>query len=813
MTKPASVELFPAGELQRPLHARFERIEASKIAVRDAGGEWTYGQIDAEANRIAAAIPSRQPVALLLETGAMFVTAMLGVLKAGGFYVPLDPRQPCVRLRKLFTDSEAAVLLCEPACERLAREIAAAEQIRVISSHTLKAESVPCARPEPDDLAYVLYTSGSTGEPKGVMQTHRNVLFDIRRMSNDFQITQNDRFGLLYYPWFSAAVGAIFGALLNGASLHVFPLAEGEIGGVADWIRRERITVCDMSLAVFRQIATSLPSVRVLGLGGEPVTRFDFDRFRRICSRGAILQNGYGTTETRTISQYLLTHDTQFEGEVMPVGLPVDGKAVRLRPDGEIVVRSRYLSPGYWKRPDLTRAAFGCSEEETEYRTGDVGAWTKEGMLLHLGRLDSQVKVRGHRVEPAEIEAALLRMKGCREAAVVPAGNPQDRHLISYVAGTITPSAVREHLLRELPSYMLPRKIILVDGLARLANGKIDISRLPEPKLEPAMQIEDPKQREIAALVAEILRIPPPQPHDNLLDLGWNSLNTAALLALLPVKIPVASFFRNPTVAGIADAIQRHHASVPGCIVPIHPYGSGPPLFCFPNINGEAGQWIHLARSLGPDQPVYSLQARGFADGEPPHESVAEMAGYFAQAIQQIQPGEPALLLGYSSAGLIAHECARQLQALGREIGSLILIDALDLGAYRRFWQFWRKLNMGLGRYWRPREQAPKSTSPKPVPSVVGAAMRRAIRFHRPRSYSGSAIFFQPSDTELIFPIERSASWGKLILGGIDVRTISGDHVSMVFQARAEEIARHLRPIFSREARSPNAPPERNDSR
>jgi thioesterase domain-containing protein len=339
---------------------------------------------------------------------------------------------------------------------------------------------------------------------------------------------------------------------------------------------------------------------------------------------------------------------------------------------------------------------------------------------------------------------------------------------------------------------MAPRKIIVVDALPRLANGKLDLRALPEPEAPRISSLEDPQQMQVAALAAEAMHMAPPGAHDNLLDLGCDSLALAAILARLPVQIAIASFLRNPTVAGIVAAMRDSTASLPGCIVPLHPSGSRPPLFCFPGVDGEAGGWIQLTRSLGADQPVYSLRVRGFEASGPGHLTLTEVAAGLTDAIQRIRPDQPAFLFAYSAGGILAQECARQLQRLGRELGPLILIDTLDLGAYRRGWQFWRKVNMRLGRLGRRRRGVSLANSREPARSAIAESMRRAIRRHRPGAYSGSAIFFRPSDTEFLVPMDRIAPWRDLILGGVEVQVITGDHLSLVSTAGTEEIARNL---------------------
>jgi aspartate racemase len=658
------------------------------------------------------------------------------------------------------------------------------------------------------------------------------VLADMRRLTTDLRVTADDRFALLFLPWFSASIGPIFGALLNGASVHIYSLPEQGLAGLADWMRRREISVCDVSLAVFRRLTdggtgeSGFPSIRLLGLGGERVTRADFDRFRRHFAEGAVLQNGYGATETRTISQFLLTHETQFAGNIVPVGRPVAGKTVLLQDAegrvagpgeaGEIVVRSRYLSPGYWRRPELTREAFrdaGSDGEERSYRTGDVGVWSDEGLLLHLGRLDAQVKIRGHRVEPAEVEDALLRFAACREACVTTeAGEDGEARLVCYFVPSGEPptvAAIRTYLGGELPAYLMPRRFLLLESLPRLANGKVDIRKLPKagperPAVDATIAVPgDGLERAIAELAEEVFGIAMPGADSDLLDLGCDSVQAGELLMRLERKlaraIPPSVFFRNPTIAGLAKAIREGgFVSPSACVIPIQPEGSRPPLFCLPGLDGRAGNWFQLARLLGPDQPLYSVQAQGLDGTCEPHRTLSAMAAHYATEIQRVRPGQTAYLFGYSAAGLVAHECARQLVELGRAVGPLILVDALDLGNYRRGWQLLRKVNTRLGRYLRESKapHVPPRRAAAPAKTAVRAAIRQAIREHVPQPYPGSAVYFQPSLSGFVFPQNRHAPWKGLISGGLDVRTVPGDHHTLSQNDHIHELAKQLKEVL-----------------
>ena len=832
---------FLMEEVEASIAARFEAIVAehgSALAVRDENTSWTFAGLNGIANGITESLPPRgqqggEPVVLLIESEVQFIAAILGVLKSGHIYVPLDPRHPPGRLQSIVGETRSRLLLCDVASSRLAHDVAGTARVICVEPSCVSRKN-PRRSISPHDPCYILYTSGSTGPPKGVIHAHRNVLLDIRRLTRDFRVTVADRFALLYSPAFSASVGPIFGALLNGASLHIYPLVEDRLARLGDWLRTECITMCDISLMAFREL-TRVPSaeplsfLRVVGLGGERVDRSDHERFCRWAPEGCLLQNGYGSTETRTISHYLLAHDSDFPGNVIPVGWPVERKTVVLQAEngdpapagepGEITVESDFLSSGYWRRPELTAQVFYQNPVTGSrvYKTGDLGMWLPDGRLLHLGRKDSQVKIRGHRVETLEVETALAGLAGCRESAVIPRDGPEGGlQLTAFIVvadgQSVTIRQIREHLSARLPEYSIPGRFFVVSALPRLANGKVDLAQLRSTVIQERSLITaayvgpfDSLERAIARLAEEVFHFTRPGVHDDFFELGCDSLSAVRFLARLEEElgrtVPAGVFVQNPTIAGLAHRIREHCYDSPGaCLIPINADGTRDPLFFFPGLTGFGGNWFHLSRHLGPDQPMYSLQAQGLDGKQPPQRTISEMAAHFAATIQRIQPNKPVNLLGYSAAGLVAHECARQLLLLGRSVNRLILVHCLDLGARRPLWQFLRRVNTRLARY-RDRLRShgvsglstasPGKTADKKT--AVEIAIRRAMKVHYPKQFEASTVYIQPSKSDLLVPQRTWKPWRSLVSGSFEVCTSPGDHLTIVECEHAPELASVLR--------------------
>ena len=396
----------------------------NRIAVKTRRHQLTYETLNQEANRVAHAILTQrgegnEPIALLLENDAPMITTILGVLKAGKTFVPLDCSFPRARLTDILEDSGAGLIVTNNQNLAVAKEFARSgcELINVDAVSSCVSTEDLCLPIAPSRFACILYTSGSTGKPKGVIQNHRNLLHEIRTLTNSFHICAEDRFTLLFSPSVIAGERDIFGALLNGAALYGFELKQEGAAGLANWLIQEELTICHFVPTLFRHFARTLtgnegfPKVRLIHIASEPVRNKDVELYKRHFSPECILVVRLGSTETLTVRMRFIDHQTQTVGSIVPVGYAVEdkeallldaqGQEVGMNQIGEIAIKSRYLSPGYWQRPDLTAAAFRPppeGEDERTYLMGDLGRFHPDGCLEYLGRKDFQVKIRGHSV-------------------------------------------------------------------------------------------------------------------------------------------------------------------------------------------------------------------------------------------------------------------------------------------------------------------------------------------------------------------------------------------------------------------------------
>jgi amino acid adenylation domain-containing protein len=591
---------FKKEEIEQSLPERFEQQVCKhpyRLAIETGSQHLSYTALNEVANRVAWAIIAARkrrdkPIAILLEQGPQTIAAMLGVLKANHFYIPLDPANPLPRLTYIFEDSQAVLLITNNQHLPLAHELAPSR------SHILNIEQLPTdlSADNPsfsidlDGLACLIYTSGSTGQPKGVMHTHRSVLHMTMVATNTFHICAEDRFALFHSPSFIAATRLIFFALLNGAALFSFNIKAEGLTHFGRWLIEKGITIYRSPPTVFRHFISTLRdgqtfhSVRLIYLSGESVDQWDVTLYRKHFSPDCLLIHGFGGTETGLVLLYFVDTQMWFPNNKVPLGYVADDTEVLLVDEnggevdegsiGEIAVKSRYLALGYWRQPDLTQAVFRSDPSGGNtriYHTGDLGRWLPDGCLEHLGRKDWRVKIRGHRIEVVEVERALLEIPAVAEAVVMSwEFEDRDTRLVAYFVpgkdSSLTVNEMRRFLQAKLPEYMVPSAFVQLDALPQTPNGKVDRQALPAPhqsRPELATAFVAPRtavETALAGIWAEVLGAERVGIHDNFFELGGHSLLATQVMSRLPgtfhVELPLRSLFEAPTVAALAEQIE-----------------------------------------------------------------------------------------------------------------------------------------------------------------------------------------------------------------------------------------------------------------
>lgn len=714
-------------------------LHADRWAVKTRRHAWTWQRLHAQAHAVAvqlleAGADRRAPVALVMETGAPLLGAMMGVLQSGLFLVVIDPTHPLDRNRVIVDDSLSQFVLTDAASMDVARALHSDWRILVIPDLDADPQAVQSPIPErfeapwprlADDLCFLNYTSGSTGRPKGVMCDNRMVTAYGEAVRDAVQITCEDRLTLLHSPSVAGAWRQIVSAMLSGACLYPYRITQDGLHGLADLLQREQITVLHCIASVMRHFDESLnqeicfPQIRAVVFGGERVWRRDVAAARRRAGPNASVLLGLGSSEAGTVTQLLLRSDMPLESDLAPIGPVLPGKRVFILDDnghpappgetGELVVASASLSQGYWRQPELTAQVFHDDPAEPgarRFRTGDLVWMSSDGMLWHAGRKDFQVKVRGFRIEIGEIEATLASHPGVKDCVVQ--AHPDERGedaLAAYIAlragHALNADDLRRHLRERLPPHMIPRWFETPSPWPVTPGGKVDCRALPKPTIPQPVEAPlnhaaengsarplDDIEARLAVLWQQTLGRDHVGLHDDFFALGGHSLKAAQLFARIHETFgaapPLSILMKGATIAHLATALRadRRQTRAP-FLYDLKSTGSRPPLFIVHAIGGEVLSYQPLVRHLDADQPLIGVQASRFIEADGPVPPLHEIARQYVEAVRERQPHGPYYLAGYSAGGHTAYEMAQQLMVQGERVALLAIVDSIAIHRFR----------------------------------------------------------------------------------------------------------------------------------
>lgn len=566
-------------------------------AIKSGTNQLTYGELNAFANRLARQIfrqlgQSVEPVAIILPQGAAILVAMLGILKAGKAYVALDPSHPADRLTHYINDAQTRLVITDTEHYSYSASLIPDEYDVINMDHLdseLPGENLGLSI-DSDQMASIFYTSGSTGEPKGIARQHLQILHSTWHNTNAYTISSKDRHSLLGFCGHTASVPDIFDTLLNGATLCLFDPREHSLADLADWLIKEKITIFHPPVELFRRFFSTLhgkncfPHVRMVILAGQSVLPFDVKQYWKHFGPECRLLHRLASTETGAVAHLLIDHQTPI-GDSVPVGFATADKDILILDEamqpvvqgevGEIAVRSRYLASGYWLKPELTDSKFLPDPDDMDkqiYLTNDLGRITREGALEHLGRKDLIVKIRGYRFHLETVEAALRSLPNVMSGAVtVKKMSSGNNRLVGYVIPETdqkpTTSELHFDLGRILPTYMIPTIWVFPENIPMTSSGKVDRNRLPEPTLTrpvmnsafvaPGTRLE----QQIADVWSELLELDKVGIEDNFFELGGDSLSVLHMSIevekLISQPIP-PSFFQYPTIQYLSRLHQSH---------------------------------------------------------------------------------------------------------------------------------------------------------------------------------------------------------------------------------------------------------------
>ncbi len=761
--------------------ARQVQRNPNAIAVKNVGegsdgsdgsvGGLSYGELDQRANRLAARLwrvsgADRAHVGICLTPSTHLAVAMLAVLKLGRAYVPMSCTDPVARLRQIAVDAHLAHVITEPAYASAVRA-AGVNPIFVTDESDAEIHAVGAARADVDlsefdhctteSLACVMYTSGSSGQPKGACIAHRGIIRLVVD-ANYVQFDASDRMLQIAAVAFDGSIFEIWGALLNGACL-LFPASPRlSLSSLAEHIQVHDITVLMITTGLFEMIVdehlSAFARVRTVLVGGDILSLPHARRFVEALP-GCQLLNGYGPTENTTFSTtHLVRADNSFSASSIPIGRPVSGTQVmvldgNLRPvpqgvAGEAWMAGDGLMLGYLRDgradPDsLVMSAVAGQDGQRLYRTGDRVRLRRDGEFEFIGRLDAQLKIAGFRIEPAEIEAALMRCPQVGHAAVLATGDTAStRHLVAFVTlvnnapsidkGYNPIHAIQTYLQRVLPVAFVPKDLRIVAELPLTTTGKIDRTALraratAEAAHTAAANDVSPPTGETERLLADVftqaLGRSVLDRHASFFDLGGHSLLALKAVSLiekaLQLRVPLVALFEQPSVAGLAIRVQKIHAQaaqaravplLPENLVEIKSGTQRQPLFLVPGGNGGMAEMTLYARLLarvGGETRVLGFVARGRNPVAAPHPTVAAMATEYILQMRRVQPDGPYALCGECVGGTIAFEMAQQLIAAGEQVNLLLLLDTwcpTDAGVRRyRYYvrpktRFWVRMSL-----------------------------------------------------------------------------------------------------------------------
>jgi len=861
---------YPADQCVHQLVEAQVGLRPEATAVVQEKNALSYGELNARANQLAHYLRQRGvgpdvPVGVCLESSPALAVALLGIMKAGGACVPLDPGYPEERLAYMLQDAQAPVLITR---EELLPEGANGSAVMVDLSESeeeiaRESDRNPEPLTTPENLAYIIYTSGSTGKPRGVLLTHRGLVNHNTAAIKLYGLTAADRVLQFSSVSFDIAVEEMFPTLLSGGTV-VFKTDEMPLTAVdfLKWIYERRVTVLDLPTAFWHELVYQLSEnraplpreLRLVIVGGEKASPAAFQAWRKLTSDRAHNRvrwiNTYGPTETTVIAT---AYEPTADGipAMLPIGKPIANVQIHildssLRPvpigvRGELHIGGAGVARGYLNRPELTEQKFIPDPFRKEpgarlYKTGDMARYLPTGDIEFLGRTDDQIKIRGFRVELGEIETVLSQHAGVHEPVVVAREDGRgERVLVAYYLAAQQPapttSVLRSFLKDKLPEYMLPSAFVVLDAMPMTPNGKVDRRALPMPQqadLTPTtgqfVVSKDELELQLVKIWESVLGKSPIGVRQNFFDLGGHSLLAVRLMHRLEQifgkKMPITTLFMAPTIEQLAELLRRDGWSPSwSSLVPIQPEGTKPPFFCIHGAGGTVIIYRDLAQHLGPDQPVYGLQAQGLDGSQQRLHTVEEMAEHYLRDMRTIQPEGPYFLGGLSFGGTVAFEIARMLRAEGEEVGVLALFDTFA-GKHESNRELLAKLwrlpfSEKVSYVTHKTKQYAKTLTRKlqhgflpPALIKVREGIQQAGARYTATPYEGSVVLFRASRKSLRGTHDPYAGWKELALGGLEIHEIPGDHVGIVLEPQVRILARHLRNCIEQAQTQAKSPQE-----
>lgn len=676
------------------------RKQPNAVALSAGEHTMTYAELNEQANRLARhlqknGVTHQTVIAILADRTPELIVSLLAVLKAGAIYVPIDPDYPESRIQYMFKDSGATHLLTHSSFIGQAKALAFDgtylfaddQEISLMSSENLLLEAGL------HETAYIMYTSGTTGQPKGIMTTHSNIARVVKN-TNYLTISETDTLLSLSNSVFDGFTFDVYGALLNGAKL-VLPKKETilDMGELTGLIKRESISVMFVPTALFNLLVDEetdwMRSVRKVLFGGERASVQHVRKAFDVMGKDRLI-NVYGPTESTVFATYYPVDEAlPVETCSIPIGKPLNqtgayilsqhGQLQPIGMIGELCLSGKGLAKGYLNRPDLTKQAFIAhpfAAGERLYRTGDLAYFRADGLIEYAGRVDDQVKIRGHRIELTEIEAHLLMHPGVKQAALIAdQHNTQHTRLLAYMTceeeWKDKLDVIKSGLKEKLPAYMQPHELIRLEKMPLTPNGKVDKRQLPKPEAPQGnshvkLPVNEVEQK-LLVMWREVLERDDISTDDHFFELGGHSLKAMSLLSKVSkefdVQVPIHLLFETPTIEAISRYIQQQDQEAAGYLV--FNESQTPTVFALPPLPGYGFIYQEAAKTLD----GVRLIAFDFIEAD-------HRISQYVQHIQHLQPEGPLTLMGYSGGCYLAFELVQSLEQAGRTVEKVIMIDS-----------------------------------------------------------------------------------------------------------------------------------------
>jgi len=687
------------------------KITPNNIALEFQDSKITYDELLKKVNQLAhyleaQGVQSGDFIAVAMPRCSELVISLLAIMQCGAAYLPLDPQYPKDRLEFMLNDSAAKVLLTS---KLVSESLSSQSETLFIEEAMAALNQYPVTRLQTkvnrDDFAYLLYTSGSTGNPKGVTITHKNLVNFLCSMALEPGINENDRALSITTISFDIACSELYLPLIKGATLILADQETARDGRLLlEVIEKENINFLQATPTTWLMLldsgwSTPLP-IKAL-CGGEAMP---MDLAKELLNKCDTLWNVYGPTETTIYSSL---KQIKKEDTLITIGKPIantqiyiideQGQLVAPGNIGEIAIGGDGVANGYWNRPELTaekfiKNIFSIPKEDILYRTGDLGKLLPTNEIECLGRLDQQVKIRGHRIEPGEVEQALLLLDGVKQAVVL----ANNDFLIAHIVTDSTIESAekniplwRETLASKLPSHLVPYDFNVLEKMPTTLNDKIDRKALLEYKKNKKLEYTEPRteaEKIVVAIWKEVLNVEKIDIFSTFFEMGGHSIKAVKLMVEMEKhtgkRFPLTILFEYSTIEKFAKLLDKDSKIYSECLVPIKPNGNKVPLFMVHGGGLDVLSYVNLSKHFDEDQPFYGIQGtgpKGYCDW---YKSIEEMAAHYIEAIVKVNPKGPYALAGFCVGGVVVFEMIRQLKEQGKEVSLTIILDSYIDSSY-----------------------------------------------------------------------------------------------------------------------------------